>query len=245
MSLNIKPASPAPDLRGATRADQVRLVQEWFFENFEDPVHNTPYETREGGYQYIWGGPYDARDEIGSSFYYLREDVLEEAIGTIEDDGSEWAPNDGRIFDEDTADPSPYAALQKALDDVEKSLTAVRPVSPAIGGNNPPEDIGVPPYTDEDELQIKSAIEALREPEQALMASPQLVEQSGKSFQLVSQKLLDFFKRQGLNFTDAFSAELGKRAAQLLAGSTAVWALTNSLINAAEAVRTLLAQLPF
>ena len=43
---------------------QTEAMRKWFFEHFEDPAHRTPYESREGGYQWIWGGPYDARERL-------------------------------------------------------------------------------------------------------------------------------------------------------------------------------------
>ena len=58
------------------REEQKEIMRSWFFENFEDPVHNCPYETREGGYVYIWGGPYEARDELESKFADLVDSKL-------------------------------------------------------------------------------------------------------------------------------------------------------------------------
>ena len=34
--------------------------------NFEDPANETPYESSEGGYIYIWGGPYDALEQLSA-----------------------------------------------------------------------------------------------------------------------------------------------------------------------------------
>src|SRR5258708_7042069 len=67
------PASDAPDLRGMTFDDAVDAVVAWFDTNFEDPAESTPYETAEGGYQYIWGGPCDAREEIDDAFSSIDE----------------------------------------------------------------------------------------------------------------------------------------------------------------------------
>jgi len=38
-------------------------MEGWFSENYDDPANFLPYETREGGYQYLYGGPYEL-DEI-------------------------------------------------------------------------------------------------------------------------------------------------------------------------------------
>ena len=48
-------------LKRLGKAKQRKYMLYWFRERFEDPVEETPYNSREGGYLYIWGGPYDAR----------------------------------------------------------------------------------------------------------------------------------------------------------------------------------------
>jgi hypothetical protein len=54
----------ASSLKRASRETKLAVMKTWFFENYEDPVENTLYESAEGGYQYIWGGPYDAHQEL-------------------------------------------------------------------------------------------------------------------------------------------------------------------------------------
>jgi hypothetical protein len=70
-------------------------MRHWFHQNFEDPVHETPYNSQEGGYLYIWGGPYNAHDELHSEFGSLIPDErIEEVADDIEgEDGIyDWAP---------------------------------------------------------------------------------------------------------------------------------------------------------
>lgn len=66
----------------------------WFHTNYEDPVNRTPYESREGGYQWIWGGPYDAREELSEMFGdIVPEQFIEEVAEELEGEGVlEWAP---------------------------------------------------------------------------------------------------------------------------------------------------------
>ena len=45
---------------------QKEIMQQWFSNNFEDPVENCPHD--EGEYVYIWGGPYNAEEELESEF---------------------------------------------------------------------------------------------------------------------------------------------------------------------------------
>ena len=72
---------------------RVDLLVDWFFSHFEDPAHETPYNGREGGYQYIHGGPYDAREELENQFPEELDQVIELAVSKIEADGIiNWAP---------------------------------------------------------------------------------------------------------------------------------------------------------
>lgn len=80
-------------LKRMGRERQREYVLSWFYRNFEDPAEQTPHESREGGYLYIWGGPYDAREELWSEFEgILSEERIEEIAERIERRGTEWAP---------------------------------------------------------------------------------------------------------------------------------------------------------
>ena len=48
---------------------QLDIMRQWFYERYEDPVNSQPYESSEGGYIYINGGPFDAREELETEFY--------------------------------------------------------------------------------------------------------------------------------------------------------------------------------
>jgi hypothetical protein len=148
--------------RRLPKAKKIEKMVEWFYQNFEDPVNRTPYESAEGGYQYIWGGPYDANDEIGSKFGGLVPDEwIEQAVNEVQKDGIyDWAPvhRDDDYDDEPSPEPSlddipneagpvfgteeDYRARQTAttaLDELQRQLDAPRPIG--IGHNQPPEDI--------------------------------------------------------------------------------------------------------
>jgi len=83
------------ELKRAGREGQKAYMRYWFHRNFEDPAQETPYNSREGGYLYIWGGPYDAREQLFDEFGSLvPERHIEEVADEIEgEDGiSDWAP---------------------------------------------------------------------------------------------------------------------------------------------------------
>jgi hypothetical protein len=66
----------------------------WFLARYEDPVDVCPYESAEGGYQYIWGGPHTAWDVLYDAWGdVFTEDFLERVAKRLEDeqDCSEWS----------------------------------------------------------------------------------------------------------------------------------------------------------
>lgn len=75
------------------RQDRINALVEWFHAHYEDPAIRLPYDSREGGYQWIYGGPHDARDELSDNYPNEPEDIIEAAVAEIEADGlTEWAP---------------------------------------------------------------------------------------------------------------------------------------------------------
>lgn len=65
-------------------------IVEWFFDHYEDPANGVPYESAEGGYIYIFGGPYDAEDVIYDQFPDAPQDAVEKAVEEIQLQGVEW-----------------------------------------------------------------------------------------------------------------------------------------------------------
>ena len=88
--------SVSPENFGKLDVDtQIEAMRNWFYERFEDPAVRTPYESREGGYQWIWGGPFDAREELESCFAGIAADnAIESLVDELEVECSEWAPTE-------------------------------------------------------------------------------------------------------------------------------------------------------
>lgn len=80
--------------RRLSRRRKVEAMVQWFHENYEDPAVRMPYESAEGGYQWIWGGPYDALEQIGDQFSDVSDEAsIEEAAAEVTSDGLfDWAP---------------------------------------------------------------------------------------------------------------------------------------------------------
>lgn len=89
-------------------------MRRWFYENYEDPANLLPYESKEGGYFYLWGGPYDAREVLSDKFYdEYPDDVIEELAKELEDECWEWS-----------AKPSPEDIDN---DDIDESQEDIEP----------------------------------------------------------------------------------------------------------------------
>ncbi len=73
------------------RNEAMRL---WFVTRYWDPANDTPFNSQEGGYQWIHGGPYSAEDELYGRFGdQFSDEIIREVIDDIESDGLyEWAP---------------------------------------------------------------------------------------------------------------------------------------------------------
>lgn len=149
-------STDAPSIEGLEEDEILEAMIGWFHENFEDPARETPYETAEGGYQYIWGGPYDAEEEISGAFPDAPEELIARAVEDVTSDGLyEWAPSGSRIQQVEEDDDEPTIGLEDRLDTLAGQLEVVRGhvvqmleiqqrsmdgQAPGIGHNNPPAD---------------------------------------------------------------------------------------------------------
>ena len=79
--------------------EQIERMVSWFNRMFEDPQNQTPYAIDKDSphnYEYIWGGPYNASEELWSQFDGVAsESAIEKAAERVQDqDGTyEWAPS--------------------------------------------------------------------------------------------------------------------------------------------------------
>ncbi len=86
------------ELKNVDSELQKDVMRHWFISNYENPAEHTPYESSEGGYTYIWGGPYNAREELGELFGgYVPEDVIYELVSELEAECVDWS---GKISSE-------------------------------------------------------------------------------------------------------------------------------------------------
>jgi hypothetical protein len=117
------------EIKSLNKDEQIELMEQWFREYYEDPVNSCPYESAEGGYIYIWGGPHEARDVLYDEFQEtIAEDVIEELIDKLDNECTEWSeipppsyePEDYKsIFENESA---PFETLEKMLDVLKKII---------------------------------------------------------------------------------------------------------------------------
>ncbi|WP_145574287.1 hypothetical protein [Yersinia alsatica] len=121
---------PLQSLQYISKENQLEVMRNWFFENFEDPANACPYESREGGYAYIYGGPYDASEELQAMFdNYVKSDYINELVGELQEHCYDWSGNSNNIddwYDEDlydavTSSEEPFVKFVKNIEGI-KSL---------------------------------------------------------------------------------------------------------------------------
>ncbi|MCX6831861.1 MAG: hypothetical protein NT028_06950, partial [candidate division Zixibacteria bacterium] len=110
---------------------QKEVMKKWFLSKYENPVEETPYESAEGGYIYIFGGPYDAADILGSEFAEIvGEKVIEECVSELEDEEGciEWAAvaseqdYDDEFLKSVTDNPEFYQTFQQSISNIGELL---------------------------------------------------------------------------------------------------------------------------
>jgi hypothetical protein len=105
-------------------------MRHWFHQHYTDPVENTPYESAEGGYIYIWGGPYDPREELEDEFSGVaREIAIEELAEELREITWEWTGNSDEqavddYFFETIARSTPALAYHASILNIERLIDA-------------------------------------------------------------------------------------------------------------------------
>ena len=78
-----------------TDAEQLDVMESWFRERYEDPAERTPYESKEGGYIWIWGGPYEADEVLSEEFGSLvSQELIDSLVHALDSYCTEWAPTE-------------------------------------------------------------------------------------------------------------------------------------------------------
>jgi len=115
----------ADRLEHAKPEDQTEAMKEWFFAHYDDPVNVCPYESREGGYQYIWGGPYDVREALSDNFSgRVSDEVISQCADEIINEHScyEWSGLPDWARSDDYCDTEFLETFEHSLEKVQSLL---------------------------------------------------------------------------------------------------------------------------
>jgi hypothetical protein len=115
-------------LKVADAETQKEVMEIRFYSNYEDPVHSCPHDSGEGGYQFIYGGPYEAREELEGIFSgIVPDDVIAELADELENECSEWSGNsDVRAEEDEEWDYLPSVELSKHLQTFKDSIFNIK-----------------------------------------------------------------------------------------------------------------------
>ncbi|MCR6735667.1 MAG: hypothetical protein NVV83_17000 [Afipia sp.] len=212
------PLSFPPDLDGLSDDDAIEEMREWFFENFENPVESTPFESAEGGYIYIWGGPYGTRDVVETVFSdFASENAIAELVEKLDRESPDWVPSSSRRQSPEEGDEEEilgaeefHAQMLKRTSAIEQALSKVPEPPVGIGHNMPPELLEPVPLDENDVEEIKGVVSILK-------AQPLNPSDQGKSalealtkLETKREKLAAWLLKQGEVFTTEAVKEAGK-----------------------------------
>ena len=140
-------------LQRASRDRQIDVMRTWFYSNFEHPANSTPYESAEGGYIWIWGGPYDPQEVLEAEFGgLLKQDVIEELSSELSDISSEWSG----VPEYDDIGEERFNSIVEADDQIGALKLSLRNIEALSGLNVPAGERGLL-----DRLLFVNAITAL------------------------------------------------------------------------------------
>lgn len=214
------------DRREHEREAALEEMVEWFHCHFEDPSNETPRD--EGEFVFIWGGPFDASEVLFEEFHNKYEsELIKGAINEVQKHGIyEWAPTSQGDFYEhpdqdDGASSSPDGATRESLlasiSTLTKQLADLQTAPRDIGHNQPPEEIGSPPYADEDKIEIAQLLTITKEeillekPDVEILrkATSRLAEFSERAINYVGKKIdlaIDESIKKGIPITFSYLA---------------------------------------
>lgn len=120
----------ATELRRANRDTKTDAMRTWFFANYEDPAESTPYDSGEGGYIYIWGGPYDPEEALQAEFSgLLSEELITEMASELREISWEWSGHpkyddtDDYLFALIAGSTEHKKSFEEAIGNVERLLS--------------------------------------------------------------------------------------------------------------------------
>ena len=121
----------AEQLKNGDTEFQKQVMKEWFKLRFENPAEQTPYDSSEGGYIYIWGGPYEADDVLRDEFDgMVSNETIQECARELDDEGGcvDWAriptekDYDQSLIESSSQNVDFYLSFQAAINNIKAIL---------------------------------------------------------------------------------------------------------------------------
>lgn len=107
-------------------------IRQWFFEYYDDPANFLPYESKEGGFQYIFGGPYELDEILYDEFSDIYPvSIIENVIKNIEEEygNISWAK---RLNDNGESENMNVSEQIEQEEEIHKIYTALIPANGKI-----------------------------------------------------------------------------------------------------------------
>ena len=121
------------ELSRLSEEEQVEVMVNWFLSRYQDPVHRLPYNSAEGGYQWVFGGPENADEVLQDEFSsFIDFKVIRKAVDEVEAEGTlEWSPMpDDDFFEDHPLGRGDFTASDFDANDFD--------VAESDGGDSPP-----------------------------------------------------------------------------------------------------------
>ena len=119
----------AENLSSLPLEEQLETLEYWFRSKYEDPAERTPYETAEGGYQWIWGGPFETREVLEDQFSsVIDQSVIDTMISRLEHECYYWGPTpseddyDAQLIEDIASIGNCYINFGSSLIDINQLL---------------------------------------------------------------------------------------------------------------------------
>lgn len=110
-------------LKSYDKETQIEYMKEWFFSHYEDPANECPYCSKEGGYFFIYGGPYEPRAELEEEFGGIAsEEAIEELADELENIALEWTGTYDDYYDDSDLELSPVNTYNQSIEKIKSLL---------------------------------------------------------------------------------------------------------------------------